>query len=49
MKILYLPKFEKQYKGLPAKVKDLAEERENFPQKSIGFKVKNAQTSWQAE
>jgi len=34
MKILYLPKFEKQYKRLPAKVKDLAEEREKIFRKN---------------
>ncbi|OQX71039.1 hypothetical protein B6D52_02805 [Candidatus Parcubacteria bacterium 4484_255] len=30
MKILYLSKFEKQYKKLPTKIKDLAEKREKI-------------------
>ncbi len=34
MKILYLPKFKKQYKRLPVKVKDLAEEREKIFRKN---------------
>ena len=34
MKILYLSKFEKQYKALSAKVKNLAEEREKIFRKN---------------
>ncbi len=34
MKILYLPKFAKQYKKLPIKVKDLAEEKEKVFRKN---------------
>jgi len=34
MEILYLPKFEKQYKKLPEKIQDLAEEREKVFRKN---------------
>lgn len=34
MKILYLPKFGKQYKKLPAKIKDLAEDKEKIFRKN---------------
>lgn len=30
MRILYLPKFAKQYRRLPAKIKDVAEEKEKI-------------------
>lgn len=35
VKILYLSKFRKQYKKLPSKVKDLAEEREKIFRKNL--------------
>ncbi|MDA2922708.1 type II toxin-antitoxin system mRNA interferase toxin, RelE/StbE family [Patescibacteria group bacterium AH-259-L07] len=34
MKILYLPKFAKQYRRLPIRIKDLAEEKENIFRKN---------------
>lgn len=34
MKIFYLPKFERQYKKLPTKIQDLAEEKEKLFRKN---------------
>ncbi|MCF7906753.1 type II toxin-antitoxin system mRNA interferase toxin, RelE/StbE family [Patescibacteria group bacterium] len=34
MEILYLPKFKKQYKKLPSKIKDLAEKKEKIFRKN---------------